>query len=95
MKEYVLIHNDRVHEIIPEFDPNFPGVPIEQRYSPEFLKNCLHIDEKDIPPIGHVKKGNKFEEPPKPEPVKVDWLKRKTELLQELADVERKIAEEK
>jgi len=30
-----------VSEVIPEFVPEFPDIPIEQRYSQEFLNNCI------------------------------------------------------
>ena len=39
------IHNGVVVEIIPDFDPVFPGIPVEERYSPEFLKDCVPCDE--------------------------------------------------
>lgn len=40
------IHEGAVVEIIPDFDPIFPGIPVEDRYSPEFLKDCVPCDEK-------------------------------------------------
>lgn len=41
---YVRIDNNRiVREIIPAFDEQFPGVPITERYSPEFLNQCLEV----------------------------------------------------
>lgn len=39
------IFNGVVVEIIPEFDPVFPGIPVEDRFSPEFLKECVPCDE--------------------------------------------------
>jgi len=31
----------KISEIIPEFNPTFPGIPIDQRYSEEFLAKCI------------------------------------------------------
>lgn len=39
------IHDGVVVEIIPDFDPIFPGIPVEDRFSPEFLKECVPCDE--------------------------------------------------
>ncbi len=42
--KYVYINNDRiVHEIIPAFADEFPGIPITERYSKEFLAHCLEL----------------------------------------------------
>ena len=67
---YVRIADNIVVEIIPEFDPVFPGVPITDRYAPDFLAHCIQVpDEAD------VKQGwlydpatGGFFEPPAPEP---------------------------
>lgn len=38
-----------VQEIIPEFVVEFPGVPITERYSKEFLSQCLEVaDEVNV-----------------------------------------------
>lgn len=45
----VYINNNRiVCEIIPEFDPVFPGIPITERYSKEFLSRCLEIPDEVV-----------------------------------------------
>jgi len=52
----VYIDNDRfVREVIPEFNPAFPGIPIEQRYSKEFLDHCL-----EVPDVVKVEPGMEF-----------------------------------
>lgn len=43
---YVYINQDKtVQEIIPAFDPRFPGVPVEKRYSKSFLNRCLEVQD--------------------------------------------------
>lgn len=41
---YILIVQGKVHEVIPEFHPNLPSVPIEERYSAEFLAQTVQSD---------------------------------------------------
>lgn len=45
MKKYIYVKDGKAFNILPEFDPIFPGVPIDQRYSPEFLSKCAIVDE--------------------------------------------------
>ena len=66
MKKYILLQNKIVHEIIDEVDPNFPDVPIEARYSAKFLKDCVEVDEKNMPKIGDVYEDGVFSTPPPP-----------------------------
>lgn len=40
--------NNKVREIIPDFDATFPGIPIEQRFSKEFIDNLIHVDDNTI-----------------------------------------------
>lgn len=41
---YILLTEARAAaEIIPEIDPVFPGVPIEERYAPDFVQKLLHV----------------------------------------------------
>ena len=55
--KYVYVKEKVVHEIIPETSDVFPGVPIERRYSPEFLSHCIQVND-DTP----VKTGQIYEE---------------------------------
>lgn len=50
--KYAFIDNDRfVREVIPEFNPSLPGVPIGKRYTKDFLDRCLEIPEDlDVQP---------------------------------------------
>ena len=44
--KYVYINEDfSVGSIIPDEDPIFPGIPVEQRYSAEFLKQCIAVED--------------------------------------------------
>lgn len=48
MKHIFLIDNV-VNEIIPDENPVFPGVPIKDRYAPDFVSKLLHIsDETEV-----------------------------------------------
>lgn len=42
---YVRLHENIVIELIPDIDPVFPGVPIGERYTPEFTASLLHIPD--------------------------------------------------
>lgn len=49
---YILLNGSKaVQEIIPDFNPIFPDIPIEQRYSPDFVAKLLHFpDETEVGP---------------------------------------------
>ena len=43
---YILLTSeDTVAEIIPDINPIFPGVPIENRYAPDFIKKLIYISD--------------------------------------------------
>lgn len=43
---HVYIDNNRiVRGIFPDFDPAFPGIPIERRYTADFLSRCLEVPD--------------------------------------------------
>jgi hypothetical protein len=49
MKIYIYLNNlGEVREFIDEFNPAFPNIPIEDRYSPEFLDSCLIMEESEF-----------------------------------------------
>lgn len=48
MNMYLCMFDNAVQEIIPELNPDLPGFPIEERYSPDFLKDCIVISEEDF-----------------------------------------------
>lgn len=44
--KYAYITNERiVHEVIPAFSDDFPGIPITERYAKDFLSRCLEVDD--------------------------------------------------
>ena len=45
--KYAYIIDNRVNQIIEEFDEDFPSIPINERYSPEIIKNLVVIP-KDL-----------------------------------------------
>lgn len=68
---YLLISEaNYVAEIIPDEDPIFPGVPIEHRYTPDFVAKLLHVpDGSDVKQnqVYDPETGT-FSDPPIPEP---------------------------
>lgn len=43
---YILLDDDKiVLEIIPDEDPIFPGVPVSDRYAPDFVARLKHFDD--------------------------------------------------
>lgn len=68
---YILLTDkNTVAEIIPDENPIFPGVPIEERYAPDFVAKLLHIpDETEVAQNWvYDHETQTFAEPPKPEP---------------------------
>ena len=45
MKYIYIDSNNTVGAIIPAKDANFPDVPIEQRYTKEFLSQCVVVED--------------------------------------------------
>ena len=46
MVNYVLLTvENTVQEIIPDIDPVFPGVPIEDRYTPDFVARLIRVPD--------------------------------------------------
>lgn len=67
---YILLANNTVAEIIPDEDPSFPGIPIEQRYAPEFVAKLLYVaDDTEVQQnqVYDPETGT-FSDPPTPEP---------------------------
>lgn len=69
---YILLSaSNTVAEIIPDENPIFPGIPIEQRYTPDFVAKLLHVaDDTDVKQnqVYDPETGT-FSDPPVPEPV--------------------------
>lgn len=68
---YILLNNNAVSEIIPDEDPIFPGIPINQRYTPDFVAKLLHVagDTEVKQNWVYDAETGTFAEPPEPEPV--------------------------
>jgi hypothetical protein len=65
--KYVLINQKTICEVIPEINPVFPGFPIEERYSSEFLSMCVPAeDDVEVHPNWIYENGI-FVVPPQPE----------------------------
>lgn len=65
---YILLDdNSCVSEIIQDYDPTFPGVPISERYSSEFISMLLHVSDEIEVFTGWIydKETGTFHEAPK------------------------------
>lgn len=65
--KYVLISKNRVAEIIQDYDPTFPGIPIEDRYSSDFLAQCVAVDNDKEIQQNWVYENSAFSPPSEPE----------------------------
>lgn len=67
---YILLTNNTVAEIIPDENPIFPGIPIEQRYAPDFVAKLLHVADDTAVKQNQVydPETGTFSDPPVPEP---------------------------
>ena len=43
---FIRTQDNIAQESVPEFNPDFPGIPIEQRYAPDFLAQCIQWHEE-------------------------------------------------
>lgn len=73
MNTYIYIHAGEVTSFVAEWDPTFPNIPIEKRYSKSFLNSCVIRTEQEIEEQGiHVgmlydRDTDTFSEKPEPE----------------------------
>ena len=67
---YILLTNNAVAEIIPDENPIFPGISIEQRYAPDFVAKLLHVADDTAVKQNQVydPETGTFSDPPVPEP---------------------------
>ena len=67
---YILLEENKVREIIPDIDPIFPGIPIEERYTAEFVASLLHVEDGTEVRQNWIydPETETFSVPPKPEP---------------------------
>ena len=54
MQYIKLSKENRVVEIIPEFNPVFPDVPITSRYSADFLEDLIRVEDNVVVEEGWV-----------------------------------------
>ena len=67
---YILLEDNKVKEIIPDIDPIFPGIPIEERYTAEFVASLLHVEDETVVEQNWIydPETETFSAPPKTEP---------------------------
>ncbi len=68
--KYVQLINNAVFNEIPEYDPALPGLPVTSRFAPDFLSQCVAMDESVETPVGYIydPETGAFTAPPEPEP---------------------------
>lgn len=66
--KYIYLSDNTAHEIIPENDPVFPGIPITARYSADFLAHCVAADDAAAVEQGWQYIDGTFVKPITPEP---------------------------
>lgn len=66
--KYIQLDGKTVTNIIPEFDPDFPGVPISDRFTAAYIDELIPVqDDKEVT-TGLIYEDGEFKEPPEPEP---------------------------
>ena len=48
---YIYLRNNIVWEFVPEENPELPGIPLEERYPPDFVSSLIKVDS--IEDIGY------------------------------------------
>jgi|GEM_PF-2288421 len=92
---YILLENSAVKEIIPDFDPVFPGIPITERYAPDFVKKLICVSDDTEVGQNWTYDGVKFSppEPPETDEEKAKRIERQiAELENELTLTKQKVA---
>nr|DAH87268.1 MAG TPA: hypothetical protein [Caudoviricetes sp.] len=57
--KHVYVNEDfSVGSIVPDEDPIFPGIPVEQRYNADFLKQCITVEDSVA---NAIKAGSKYD----------------------------------
>jgi len=57
---YILLSGNKAAEMIPDFNPVFPNVPTEKRYSAEFLARCVYVSDDTEVETGWEYDGERF-----------------------------------
>ena len=65
---YILLENNVVKELIPDMNPDLPGVPLEQRYPKAFIESLIYVEGDLDVPEGYIydAETGAFHEPPEP-----------------------------
>ena len=66
---YIHLMDNAVTEIIPDENSTFPGIPITQRYTSDFISRCITADDVSAIHAGMIydPTTKTFSEPPVPE----------------------------
>ena len=50
--KYIKVIDSIVREIIPEYDPNFPDIPVGERYPKEFINGLIKVPDDTVVSVG-------------------------------------------
>lgn len=66
---YVFLRDSKVYELIPDINPELPGVPIQERYPSNFVDMLIHVPDDTELEQGWVYDADigKFSAPPAPD----------------------------
>ena len=65
---YIRLRDNIVVEIIPQYDPKFPNILPQQRFSQDFLNDCVSLSDDSLEiHEGMIYNKGVFEEPPAPD----------------------------
>lgn len=66
---YIYLTDNIVTEFVPEEDENFPGIPVEERYSQEFVSHLMQMESVEGIRTGYIydPETQTFSAPPEPE----------------------------
>lgn len=57
---YIKLENNFVTEIIPDFIPELPGIPINKRYDAEFVNSLTYVDDNTDVHVGYILKDGDY-----------------------------------
>lgn len=72
MKYFALTNQNKVVEIIPEFNSELPNVPLERRYPTEFINRLIEVDDNVHAGMVYDSETGTFSEPVIEAPVPAD-----------------------
>ena len=66
---YIYLKDNIVWEFVPEENPDFPGIPLNERYPAEFIEALVFVEDTESIEYGYIynSETGEFSPPPVPE----------------------------